>query len=138
MTAGTGPVSRPAFRALLRRFREARRWSQEKLAEAADVDHSLVSRWEGGSRGVTAEAVQKLAAGLRLSPGDRDRLLMAAGYMPERPEATVLDEPQVARLYRFLKDDAIPAVARNAVRELVAAAVARTNDVWHPSELAAD
>ena len=41
-TEGFGPV--------LKRFREARRVSQSKLAERAGFDHSYVSRLESGAR----------------------------------------------------------------------------------------
>ncbi len=37
------------FRALLKRHREGRRWSQERLATESEMDHSTVSRLETGS-----------------------------------------------------------------------------------------
>src|SRR5215218_2894769 len=74
------------FRALLKRHREARRWSQEKLASEAEMDHSLVSRLESGQRSPTREAIGKLARGLDLPTEQKDRLLIAAGFFPEQPE----------------------------------------------------
>lgn len=71
-----------AFRRLLKGHRGARRWSQDRLAEEAEMDHSLVSRLEGGSRTPTPEAVAKLCGGLGLGRADADDLWLAAGLLP--------------------------------------------------------
>jgi transcriptional regulator with XRE-family HTH domain len=87
------PVGRPprppdadpalaAFRALIKAHRDARRWSQERLAAEAEMDHSLVSRIESGQRNPTREALGKLATGLRLDRERTEALLLAAGYLP--------------------------------------------------------
>lgn len=73
--------SSEAFRRLLKAHRERRRWSQERLAMEAEMDHSLVSRLESGQRGPTRDAIGKIAAGLELTPHTRDDLLMAAGFL---------------------------------------------------------
>ncbi len=52
------------FRALLRRYRDRRRWSQERLADESEMDHSLVSRLETGGREPTRGSIAKLCAGL--------------------------------------------------------------------------
>lgn len=75
-------MSFDTFRSTLKRHREARRWSQERLALECAMDHSLVSRIESGQRGVTREAVAKLCAGLELPGAERDRLYLLAGYLP--------------------------------------------------------
>lgn len=71
-----------AFRALLKHHREARRWSQERLAHEAEADHSLVSRLESGERRATRESAAKLAAGLQLTDAQTETLLLAAGFVP--------------------------------------------------------
>ena len=49
------------FGVTLKRFREARRVSQSKLAERAGFDHSYVSRLESSARTPTRDAVEQLA-----------------------------------------------------------------------------
>lgn len=58
--------------------------SQNELARRSDLDTALVHRLEGDKHPgqVRRETVDKLADGLDLSPLDRDRLLIAAGYWP--------------------------------------------------------
>jgi transcriptional regulator with XRE-family HTH domain len=107
------------FRLLLKRHREARRWSQERLAAEADMDHSLVSRLESGQRSPTREAIAKLARGLELPTEQKDRLLIAAGFFPERPENALADEPAVIRLYRILRDEQTPEPVRDNLRQLL-------------------
>ena len=80
------------FRALVRRYRERRRWSQERLAAEAEMDHSLVSRLESGQRQPTREALAKLCAGLGLDRGDADRLWLAAGFVPPELDREMLRE----------------------------------------------
>lgn len=70
------------FRATLKRHREAQRWSQERLAYAAQMDHSLVSRIESGQRNPTRDAIAKLSAAMELPESQRDRLYLLAGFTP--------------------------------------------------------
>lgn len=107
------------FRGLLRRFRDARRWSQEHLAAQAEMDHSLVSRLESGQRSPTREAIGKLARGLELPPEQKDRLLIAAGFFPDQPENALSDEPSVTRIYRILRDVNTPEPVRDNLRQLL-------------------
>ena len=107
------------FRALLKRHREARRWSQERLASESEMDHSLVSRLESGQRSPTREAITKLARGLDLPTEQKDRLLIAAGFFPEQPENALADEPAVTRIYRILRDEHTPQPVRDNIRALL-------------------
>lgn len=111
--------SSEAFRALLKRHREARRWSQERLASESEMDHSLVSRLESGQRSPTREAIAKLARGLQLPTEQKDRLLIAAGFFPEQPENALADEPEVTRIYRILRDEQTPQPVRDNIRALL-------------------
>lgn len=107
------------FRTLLKGHREARRWSQERLATEAEMDHSLVSRLESGQRSATREAIGKLARGLDLTPEEKDRLLIAAGFFPDQPENALADEPVVTRLYRILRDEHTPDTVRDNIRTVL-------------------
>lgn len=107
------------FGVRLRTAREARRWSQERLAAEAEVDHSLVSRLERGQRRATRESVDALALGLGLTAAQQDGLLLAAGFAPHDPVATIQDEPEVAALYRALRDDRGSDLARAQLRLLL-------------------
>ena len=132
------PLERPAFdtapfRALLKRLREARRWSQERLGDEAGVDHSLVSRLERGRRTPTRDAIDTLAAGLRLGPLDRDRLLMAGGFLPRDPSSALAREPALAALYRALTDDRLSAVQGACLRRLLAELAAFAGALGVPS-----
>lgn len=115
--------TRTRFAALLIRHRDARRWSQDRLAEEAALDHSLVSRLESGQRNPTREAVGKLASGLGLTDGEWDELQMVAGFLPHRPEATIADEPAVLDLYQLVKasNPAQQALLRNLLAAQFAA-----------------
>lgn len=70
------------FATLLRKHREAKRWSQEYLALECNMDHSLVSRIERDQRNATRESIGKLVAGLGLAPAQADELYLAAGLVP--------------------------------------------------------
>ncbi|HET8626925.1 MAG TPA: helix-turn-helix transcriptional regulator [Thermomicrobiales bacterium] len=111
------------FRLLLKRWREARRWSQERLAERAAMDHSLVSRLESGQRSPTRDAVEKLARGLELGAEQKDRLLIAAGYFPEHVENALVEEPAVRALYLFLRNEEAPQPLRDNLRQVLSGLV---------------
>lgn len=70
------------FRTLLKQHREARRWSQERLAIEIGGNHSLVSLLESGQRRPTRASATRLAAGLGLTEAQTETLLLTAGYVP--------------------------------------------------------
>lgn len=51
----------------IRQLRDAKGWTQETLAEAADLDRSYVAGIEAGLRNPSIRAVAKIARGLRCS-----------------------------------------------------------------------
>lgn len=71
-----------AFATLLRKHREAKRWSMERLAAVANIDHSLVSRLENDQRNPTRESIRHLSVALALDDTERDILYLAAGFIP--------------------------------------------------------
>ena len=54
----------------MRRLREERGYSQEKLAERADLHRNYVGGIERGERNVALENIVKLARALSVSPRD--------------------------------------------------------------------
>lgn len=108
------------FAPLLREYRDRRRLSQSRLAEAAGFDHSYVSRLESGSRMPTRDAVAKLAEAMGLDEGERDALLASAGFMPGRIENLFASEPVLSEVLGLLQDRAVPADVRDDVRHMIA------------------
>jgi transcriptional regulator with XRE-family HTH domain len=90
----------PEFRALLRALRDRRRWSQERLAQVAGMDCSLVSRLEGGLRQATPDAIGKLIVALEPDPLDVARLYLAGGFAP--PALAALEAADLAGLLRVV------------------------------------
>jgi transcriptional regulator with XRE-family HTH domain len=107
-TVGASPRSKPArrngesltFGPLLAEFRQQRNFSQARLCERSDVDHSYVSRLESGSRMPSWDAVQRFAAALDLSADDHNRLLAAAGFLPD--DLTGIIDPLAVEVQRVL------------------------------------
>jgi transcriptional regulator with XRE-family HTH domain len=60
------------FGALVRQLRDARGWTQEKLAREADITVTSVSNVERGATKPNGETVEKIAAAFGLEPGDLD------------------------------------------------------------------
>lgn len=58
------------FGSTVRRLREERGYSQEKLAERADLHRNYVGGIERGERNVALENIVKLARALSVSPRD--------------------------------------------------------------------
>ncbi len=48
----------------IRSLRDAKGWSQERLAEHADLDRSYIAGIEVGARNPSLKALERLAAGL--------------------------------------------------------------------------
>lgn len=107
------------FSELLKLYRDSSRVSQSRLAEIAGFDHSYVSRLESGNRTPTREAVAKLAAALDLEPEQRDNLLAAAGYMPQRVESLLAGEPVLSQVLQLLQRHDIPEAVRGNVRQML-------------------
>lgn len=72
-----------SFAALFREYRERANVSRHRLAHEVGCDTSYLTRCEWGDRDPPrAHIVEAIARGLRLPAGERDRLLVAAGYAP--------------------------------------------------------
>jgi transcriptional regulator with XRE-family HTH domain len=102
----------------LSELRQARGWSQVKLAQIAGLDPSTVSRFEAGSRAPERDTVLKIADALVLPVIDRERLLAAAGFRSE-----AWDDPMLAELAQLVNDPAMSPDAAAELRTLVRVAV---------------
>ncbi|HEY7061754.1 MAG TPA: helix-turn-helix transcriptional regulator [Chloroflexota bacterium] len=80
---GTHRDGHPAFADLLRRYRARDGRSRTEIARRAGVNPSYVQRMEEGERGpASGSVITALARAMRLPPGERDALLLAAGRLP--------------------------------------------------------
>ncbi len=102
----------------LSELRQARGWSQVKLAQQAGLDPSTVSRFEAGSRAPERDTVLKIADALVLPVLDRERLLAAAGFRSE-----AWDDPMLAELAQLLNDPALSTEASQDLRTLLRIAI---------------
>lgn len=107
------------FSSTLATLRASRRISQSRLAEAAGVQHSFVSRLESGSRSPSRNTVVALADALGATDSERANLLGAAGFASQTP----IHDPTVAELHDVLHDASVPVAARDALRALVGGAL---------------
>lgn len=105
------------FGLTLRDIRETRpRLSQSRLAELAGLDHSYLSRIEAGQRVPSRQVVLALADALAATDIERDRLLIAAGFMPEDSGSILSDEPVLLEALDVLLNPVIPREVRDDVR----------------------
>jgi transcriptional regulator with XRE-family HTH domain len=107
------------FGVTLKRFREARRVSQSKLAERAGFDHSYVSRLESGARTPTRDAVEQLARALELDQVNRDELLASAGFLPGEVASLLSGEPEITEVLGLLQNSAVPEAYRDSMRQVL-------------------
>lgn len=107
------------FGATLKRYREARRVSQSKLAERAGFDHSYVSRLESGARTPTRDAVQQLADALGLERLQQDELLASAGFLPQEVSSLLSSEPEITDVLALLQNSSMPDDYRQTMRQVL-------------------
>lgn len=107
------------FGATLKRYREARRVSQSKLAERAGFDHSYVSRLESGARTPTRDAVQQLAEALGLERQQQDELLASAGFLPQEVSSLLSSEPEITEVLALLQSSSMPEDYRQTMRQVL-------------------
>jgi transcriptional regulator with XRE-family HTH domain len=100
MSAGESSTPLPpgaGVNTLLRHWRTARRLSQLELALEADVSSRHLSYIETGRSQPSREMVLRLADALEIPLGERNALLIAAGYAPRYFE-TGLTAPEMAQM----------------------------------------
>ena len=70
----------------LRKLRESRNISQERLAEKCGYETNTVGRIERGERSVSFEGIMRLSYGLSIPPAQFFKLVPAAKRLPQRGE----------------------------------------------------
>ncbi len=91
------PVNVPAIGAYIREQREQAKISLRQLAQAAGVSNPYLSQIERGLRRPSADILQQIARGLRISA---EALYVQAGFLEDRPAGTgvrdaVLADPEL-------------------------------------------
>jgi transcriptional regulator with XRE-family HTH domain len=91
------PVNVPAIGAYIRDQREQAKISLRQLAQAAGVSNPYLSQIERGLRRPSADILQQIARGLRISA---EALYVQAGFLEDRPPGTgvrdaVLTDPEL-------------------------------------------
>jgi transcriptional regulator with XRE-family HTH domain len=76
------PVNVPAIGAFIREQREQAKVSLRQLAQAAGVSNPYLSQIERGLRRPSADILQQIAKGLRISA---EALYVQAGFLEDRP-----------------------------------------------------
>ena len=87
------PVNVPAIGAYIREQREQARISLRQLAQATGVSNPYLSQIERGLRKPSADILQQLAKGLRISA---EALYVQAGFLEDRPEGYGVKEAVLA------------------------------------------
>ena len=107
-SAQMSPQEPNDFGGLVRQLRDARGWTQEKLAREADITVTSVSNVERGATKPTAETVEKLAKAFGLDAGDLDPRRLAQLV---KQTALTLRRRQIVRRVLTLPERDIEAVA---------------------------
>ena len=92
------PVNVPAIGAYIREQREQAKISLRQLAQAAGVSNPYLSQIERGLRRPSADILQQIARGLRISA---EALYVQAGFLEDRPPGVgvrdaVLSDPELS------------------------------------------
>jgi transcriptional regulator with XRE-family HTH domain len=113
----------------LRQARLAAGLSQNELGRRSGVNVGTINRLEAGERAPTGpEQVDALAAALGLAGPEHDRLLAAAGFMPDAVARLGPADPTLVLVASILADDSLPARERADFRAQIALAARR----WRP------
>lgn len=108
------------FGAVLHRFRQRTALSQLALARISGVHASIINRFERDERQpADRDMIDRLAAGLGLTPAEHDQLLAAGGFFPSAIERLGAADPDLLLVANLLADDAIPPADRDDFRTLL-------------------
>ncbi len=104
----------------LQQHRKAKGLSQNALAREVKVDPSYINRLERGEREPPhRELVARLAEALGLADGERQRLLLAAGHVPDWLLPLAADDATLMAVARLLADPRLSVAARADFRNVV-------------------
>jgi transcriptional regulator with XRE-family HTH domain len=123
---GRVPGDGETFGAQLRAYRQAAGLTQAALGHRVGIHQSYINRLERGEREPPGrELVARLAEALRLDEPSRQRLLRAAGHVPDWLLTLPADDPTLLAVGRFLADPAVSAAAKQEFRQLIALVLRR-------------
>ena len=88
-TGGMSPVNVSAIGAYIREQREQARISLRQLAQSAGISNPYLSQIERGLRRPSADILQQIAKGLRISA---EALYVQAGFLEDRPLGSIVRE----------------------------------------------
>ena len=88
------PVNVPAIGAYIREQREQAKISLRQLAQAAGVSNPYLSQIERGLRRPSADILQQIARGLRISA---EALYVQAGFLEDRPPGPGVRDARAGR-----------------------------------------
>lgn len=118
------------FGAVLQRFRRRARLSQLALAKISGVHASIINRFERDERQpADRDVIDRLAAGLCLTPAEHDHLLAAGGFFPRAIERIGAADPDLLLVANLLADETIPLADREEFRALLRMTARR----WRPA-----
>jgi transcriptional regulator with XRE-family HTH domain len=114
------------FGDLLGRQRTAAGLTQGALAKLVAVDQSYINRLEHGEREPPKrELVARLATALGLDDAERQRLLLAAGHVPDWLLVLEPNDPTLLAVARFLAAPTVSPAAKADFRAVLALLLAR-------------
>ena len=128
----------------IRRQRETAQVSLRQLAKVAGISNPYLSQIERGLRRPSAEILQQIAKGLRISA---EALYVQAGILEDRPRdtetrAAILADPDLAErqkqvlldIYESFRREAVLASAQDGTRGQAAGEPARTTAAEPPGQ----
>jgi transcriptional regulator with XRE-family HTH domain len=80
------PSALVLFGEQLRRLREARDLSQERLGELCDFNRQYIGRVERGERVISFEGMMRIAFSLKVRPAELYKLMHVPNRMPKKGE----------------------------------------------------
>jgi transcriptional regulator with XRE-family HTH domain len=108
------------FGAVLQGYRRRAGISQLALAKISNVHASIINRFERDERQpADRDMIDRLAAGLKLTPFEHDRLLAAGGFFPNAIERLGAADPDLLLVANLLADERLTAADRDDFRALL-------------------
>jgi transcriptional regulator with XRE-family HTH domain len=132
------PVNVPAIGAYIREQREQAKISLRQLAQAAGVSNPYLSQVERGLRRPSADILQQIARGLRISA---EALYVQAGFLEDRPPGpavrdAVLTDPDLTERQKAMLLEVYDSFRRETAEKTRTAGVDETVPPDEPGKVA--
>lgn len=82
----------PTLASVMKRIRTHYGYTQYRLSEVLDLDHSFLSRIESGKRGISRDTAREIVRRLDLPPLLRHALLIASGNRSSFPPLSRIEQ----------------------------------------------